>query len=64
MKKRKWLPKKAIDKLKQKRIAKERIEILTKMIEKNPDWAKRYKELIKRIAKKYRLGAKTKVFKH
>ena len=38
-----------------KEIAKERIAILRKMIEEEPDFADRYKELIKRISQKYRL---------
>jgi RNase P subunit RPR2 len=36
-------------------IALERIEILKKMIKEKPEFEERYKELIKRIAKKYRL---------
>jgi hypothetical protein len=36
-------------------IALERIEILEKMIKKKPEFANRYRELIKRIAKKYRI---------
>ena len=40
----------------QREIAKERIDILKKMIEKEPDFADRYRELIKRISSKYRLG--------
>jgi RNase P subunit RPR2 len=36
-------------------IALERIEILKKMIKENSEFEERYKELIKRIAKKYRL---------
>lgn len=36
-------------------IAKERIDILSKMIEKEPDFADRYKELIKKISQKYKL---------
>ena len=36
-------------------IAKERIEILKRMINEEPDFADRYKELIKRISQKYRL---------
>ncbi len=38
-----------------RRIALERIEILKKMIKKKPEFADRYKELIKKIAKKYRI---------
>lgn len=36
-------------------IAKERVEILKKMIEKEPDFKERYRELIKRISDKYKL---------
>ena len=36
-------------------IALERIEILKEMIKEKPELEERYKELIKRIAKKYRL---------
>jgi len=43
-----------------KKIALERIEILEKMIEKKPDFANRYRQLIKRLKEKYRLQ---KVFK-
>jgi RNase P subunit RPR2 len=39
-----------------RKIAEERIEILGDMIKKKPEFEKRYKELIKRIAKKYRLS--------
>ena len=41
-----------------RKIAKERIEILKKMIEKDPKgpFVKRYKELIAKITKKYRLN--------
>lgn len=39
-----------------KKIALERIEILKRMIKEKPEFEKRYKELIKRIAKKYRLS--------
>jgi len=39
-----------------KKIALERIEILKKMIKKKPEFASRYKDLIKKIAKKYRLN--------
>jgi len=39
-----------------RKIALERIEILEYMIRKKPEFEKRYKELIKRIAKKYRLS--------
>jgi RNase P subunit RPR2 len=38
-----------------KEIALERIEILKQMIEKKPEFAERYRELIKKIANKYRL---------
>jgi len=38
-----------------KKIALERIEILKKMIKKKPKFANRYRELIKKIAKKYRI---------
>jgi len=38
-----------------KKIALERIEILKKMIKKKPEFANRYRELIKKIAKKYRI---------
>lgn len=38
-----------------KKIALERIEILKKMIKKKPAFADRYRELIKKIAKKYRI---------
>lgn len=38
-----------------RKIALERIEILKKLIKEKPEFEKRYKELIKRIAKKYRL---------
>jgi len=33
----------------------ERIEILLKMMEKRPEFRKRYRELINKIAKKYRI---------
>lgn len=39
-----------------KNIALERIEILEKMIEKKPEFAERYRKLIKRLKEKYRLG--------
>jgi len=39
-----------------KRIALERIEILRGMIDKKPEFAERYKKLIKRLEDKYRLG--------
>lgn len=39
-----------------KQIALERIEILKGMIEKKPEFAERYKKLIKRLEEKYRLG--------
>jgi RNase P subunit RPR2 len=39
----------------QRKIAKERIEILEKMMEKKPEFAERYKELIRRIKKKYKI---------
>jgi RNase P subunit RPR2 len=39
-----------------KRIALERIDILEGMIEKKPEFAERYKKLIKRMKEKYRLG--------
>jgi len=39
-----------------RKIAEERIEILRGMIEKRPEFEKRYKELIKRIAEKYRIN--------
>jgi len=38
-----------------KKIALERIEILNKMIKEKPEFAERYRELIKKIAKKYRI---------
>jgi RNase P subunit RPR2 len=38
-----------------KKIALERIEILESMVEKKPEFANRYRELIKRIKAKYRL---------
>jgi hypothetical protein len=37
-------------------IAKERIEILEEMIKKRPEFADRYRELIKKLKQKYRLG--------
>jgi RNase P subunit RPR2 len=37
------------------KIALERIEILKEMIKKKPEFTERYKELIKKIANKYRL---------
>jgi len=37
------------------KIAEERIEILKEMIKKKPEFANRYKELIKKIANRYRL---------
>lgn len=40
---------------KRKEIALERIEILTGMIKKKPSFEKRYRQLIKRLAEKYRL---------
>jgi RNase P subunit RPR2 len=39
-----------------KKIALERIEILEGMIDKKPEFAERYKKLIKRLKEKYRLG--------
>jgi len=39
-----------------RKIAEERIEILRLMIRKKPRFEKRYKELIKRIAEKYRIN--------
>lgn len=39
-----------------KRIASERIEILEEMIKKKPEFAERYRKLIKRLEDKYRLG--------
>jgi RNase P subunit RPR2 len=39
-----------------KRIAIERIEILEEMIKKKPEFAERYRKLIKRLEDKYRLG--------
>ena len=39
-----------------KKIALERIEILKRMIKEKPEFEKRYRELIKRIAKKYGLN--------
>ena len=39
-----------------RKIALERIEILRVMVKKKPELEKRYRELIKRIAKKYRLN--------
>jgi len=41
--------------LENRKIAKERIEILKKMIKKYPEYKNRYKELISKISKKYRL---------
>ncbi|MCD6476901.1 MAG: hypothetical protein J7K26_01890 [Candidatus Aenigmarchaeota archaeon] len=38
-----------------KKIAKERIEILEKMIKKYPEFADRYKYLINKIKKKYKV---------
>jgi len=38
------------------KIALERIEILKEMMEKKPEFSKRYKELIKKISNKYRLN--------
>jgi RNase P subunit RPR2 len=38
-----------------RKIALERIEILKNMIKKKPEFADRYKELIGKIAKKYRI---------
>ncbi len=43
-----------------KKIALERIEILEEMIKKKPEFANRYRQLIKRLKEKYRLQ---KVFK-
>ena len=43
-----------------KKIALERIQILENMIEKKPEFANRYRQLIKRLKEKYRLQ---KVFK-
>ncbi len=43
-----------------KTIAKERIKILQEMIKTNPSYAQRYKELIDKIAKKYRLESEKK----
>jgi len=43
-----------------KKIALERIEILEEMIKKKPEFANRYRKLIKRLKEKYRLQ---KVFK-
>lgn len=37
------------------KIAKERIEILKRMIKEEPEFANRYKELIDKLIKKYRL---------
>jgi len=37
------------------KIAEERIEILKEMIKKKPEFADRYKEIIRKIANKYRL---------
>lgn len=44
-------------KIKQKQIAKERIEILSNLIKKDPKnpYNKRYKELIKKIKEKYKI---------
>ena len=39
-----------------KKIALERIEILKGMIDKKPEFAERYKKLIKRLEEKYRLS--------
>ena len=44
-----------------KKIALERIKILEGMIKKKPEFAERYRKLIKRLKEKYRLQ---KVFKH
>ncbi|MEM5778405.1 MAG: hypothetical protein QXK49_02135 [Candidatus Aenigmatarchaeota archaeon] len=38
-----------------RKIALERIEILKEMIKKKPEFKERYKELIEKLAKKYRL---------
>jgi len=38
-----------------KKIALERIEILKQMMKKKPEFAERYKQLIKKIANKYRI---------
>ena len=38
------------------KIAEERIEILKEMIIKKPEFANRYRQLIKRLKQKYRLG--------
>ncbi len=43
-----------------RKIAIERIRILEEMIEKKPEFADRYRELIKRLKQKYRLQ---KIFK-
>ena len=43
-----------------KKIALERIQILENMIEKKPEFANRYRQLIKRLKEKYRLQ---KIFK-
>ena len=40
---------------KRKDIALERIEILKQMIKKKPEFENRYRQLIKRLAEKYRL---------
>ena len=40
---------------KRKEIVFERIEILKEMINKKPEYENRYRQLIKRLAKKYRL---------
>jgi len=37
------------------KIAKERIEILSAAMKQEPDYAERYKELIEKIARKYRI---------
>jgi len=41
------------------KIARERIEILEKMIEEEPDFAARYKELISKLKRKYRIKDKS-----
>ena len=39
-----------------KKIALERIEILEEMINKKPEFAERYRKLIKRLKEKYRIS--------
>lgn len=55
--KRRFLPRKAREKIEQKKIAFERIQILKSLVNKEPEgeFAGRYKELIKKIRKKYKI---------